>query len=141
MLMVSIFFSAKHDNECLVFNTLLLWSFHISAIYVYIMVVSVQSNDSYVRASKILSFLNAALLIFSIRNICLVLQSVSSSKYAYLDYIVIVFCFVRSISSLFAWIGISKLHNIKPFSPPICKKANAENERLSMRNIGEYCVF
>ena len=140
MLIVSIFFSAKNDNEWIMFNTLLLWSFHISAIYVYVMVVSVQSNDSYARASKILSFLNAALLIFSIRNICLILEA-TSSKHVYLDYIVICLCFVRSMTALLGWFGISKLHNIKPFTMPVCDKANEENERLKIRYIAVYCLL
>ena len=119
MLYVATYLFGHDSNPWEIFNKLLLWSFHLMTIYVHAIVVSVQFNDSYIRASKLLAALNVALLIFAIWNVYIVSYSIFTkppdSKYLHFDYIVILFCIIRSITSLSAWIGFSKLKTIQPF--------------------------
>eukprot|EP01084_Bolivina_argentea_P137927 242913_1 len=53
MLFASTYLFQKDQNPWIIFNKLLLWSFHLCTIYVHAMVVSIQFNDSYIRASKL----------------------------------------------------------------------------------------
>ena len=103
-----------HGKEQQALNALLLWSFHLSVVYLYVTVISIQWNASFLRASRFMCKLNASMIAVSLWNAWRLLfddDGIQKDN----DIIVVMFSLLRGLTSFGSMLGFGRLNSIHSF--------------------------